>query len=92
MLRPPMRIRVQAFGMVRDLLRRSDFMLDLPQPATVLSAVTQIVDAAGPDARRLILSPDGTRLKIVVRLDGETARPDTPLYEGAGMKMMLGQH
>jgi hypothetical protein len=77
---------------VRDLLGQAEFELELAMGATVLGAVTQVANLAGPAARRLILSPDLQRIRVIVRVDGETAGPDTPLYEGAEMKLMHGQH
>jgi molybdopterin converting factor small subunit len=86
------RIRVLAFGAVRDLLGKAEFDLEVPPEATVLDAVTLIADLAGPAARRLILSPDLRRIRVIVRVDDETAGPDTPLHDGAELKMMHGQH
>jgi molybdopterin converting factor small subunit len=86
------RIRVLASGTVRDLLGKAEFDLELPTGATVLGAVTQIADAAGPSTRMLILSLDRRWIRVIVRVDGEPAGPDTALREGAEMKMMHGQH
>lgn len=86
------RIKVLAFGAVRDLLGKAQFDLEVPAEATVLDAVTQIADLAGPSARRLILSPDLRRIRVIVRVGDETAGPNTPLHEGVEMKMMHGQH
>jgi molybdopterin converting factor small subunit len=86
------RIKVLTYGMVRDLLARDEFDLELPAGTTVLAAVTQIAAAAGAGAERLILSPDRRRIKVIARVDGQVAGPDTPLHDGAELKLIHGQH
>lgn len=87
-----MLITVQTFGMVRSLLRQATFEIDAPPGTTVISAVQQLVEAASPHARRLILSPDERSLKVVAMMDGKTVGPDAVLHDGAELNLMLGQH
>ena len=84
-----MQVSVQTFSIIRTILGQKSFSLDLPEGATVRDAIQQIVELGGPEARKMILSPNGESLKIAVLINGASANLNTPLQEGTEMNLMV---
>jgi len=83
-----MQVTVKAFGMLRNLLGGQEFVLDLPEGATVREAVSRMIDLSGVSPN-ILLSPDGNNLKVRVIVNGDAAVLDSPLQDGAELSLML---
>lgn len=83
-----MQVTVKAFGMVRNLLGQQEFILDLPEDATVRAAIARLIELSGvsPD---VLLSADGNKLKVRAIVNGTAAVLDSALQDGAELNLML---
>jgi len=84
-----MQVNVQTFSMIRTILGQKTISLELPEGATVRDAIQQVVEMGGPEARKMILSPDGESLKIAVLINGASVGLNTPLNDGAEINLMV---
>lgn len=84
-----MPVTVRPFGIVRAVLGQKSFLLDLSEEATVRDAVDQLTEMGGPEARNILLSPDGNSLKVRAVVDGKAASLDSLLRDGAELSLML---
>ena len=84
-----MQVTVRPFGIVRAVLGQKSFLLDLPEEDTVRDAVDQLTEMGGPEARSILLSPDGKSLKVRAVVDGKAASLDSLLRDGAELSLML---
>jgi molybdopterin converting factor small subunit len=84
-----MPVTVRPFGIVRAVLGQKSFLLDLSEEATVRDAVDQLTEMGGPEARNILLSPDGNSLKVRAVVDGKAASLDSLLRDGAELGLML---
>lgn len=83
-----MQITVRSFGMIRNLLGQKEFLLDLPEGATVRDAITQVIDLSGVDPD-VLLSPDRNSLKVRAIVNGASNTLDSLLQDGAELNLML---
>lgn len=83
-----MQITVRSFGMIRNLLGQKEFLLDLPEGATVRDAITQVIDLSGVDPD-VLFSPDRNSLKVRAIVNGVSNALDSPLQDGAELNLML---
>ncbi len=84
-----MKVTVNSFGMIRNVLGQKTTEVEIPDGATVLSVVSGLAEQGGQRARNLILTPDGKALKIVVMLNGRSTTADTAVTDGSELNLML---
>ena len=84
-----MQVNVQTFSIIRNILGQKTIALELPEGAAVRDAIQQLVEMGGPEARKMILSPDGESLKIAVLINGASVGLNTPLHDGAEINLMV---
>ena len=75
-----MTIRIKLFAVLRDKAGISDLRLDLPQSATVSSAIETLV------ARHPNLKPFANRIAFAVNLD--RAAPETVLHDNDELALL----
>jgi molybdopterin synthase catalytic subunit len=75
-----MTIRIKLFAVLRDKAGMSDLRLDLPESATVSSAIEALV------ARHPALEPIARRIAFAVNLD--RAGPDTILHNNDELALL----
>lgn len=84
-----MQITVESFGIVRSVLGERRQQVEVAEGATVRDAIEKLLEKGGARARRLIVSPDGKGLKVLVMLDGKSIGPESILEDGAEISLML---
>ena len=84
-----MQITVQSFGAIRSLLGEKTQQVEAPDGATVRDVIDKLLEKGGARARKLILSPDGKTLKIMVMLAGKAVVSETTLQDGQEISLML---
>jgi molybdopterin converting factor small subunit len=84
-----MQITVESFGIIRSVLGERRQQIELPEGATVFDAIEKLLEKGGARARKLILSPDGKSLKVLVMLGGKSIGPETVLQDGVEISLML---
>ena len=84
-----MQVTVRPFGMVRAVLGQKEFLLSLPEKATVRDTIDQLIGMGGEEVRNALLSPDGNSLKVRAVIDGKAASLDSLLRDGAELSLML---
>ncbi len=84
-----MQITVESFGIVRSVLGERKQQVELNDGATVRDAVEKLLEKGGARARRLIVSPDGKSLKVLVMVSGQSVVQDAVLQDGAEISLML---
>ena len=84
-----MQVTVRPFGMVRTVLGQKEFLLSLPEEATVRETINQLIGLGGEEVRNALLSPDGNSLKVRAVIDGRAASLDSLLRDGAELSLML---
>ena len=84
-----MQVTVRPFGMVRTVLGQKEFLLSLPEEATVRETINQLIGLGGAEVRNALLSPDGNSLKVRAVIDGRAASLDSLLRDGAELSLML---
>lgn len=79
-----MRVKVRLWGVFQELSGKSEFILDMPQRATVGGVIDQLIRLYGERFKEELLQPGARRVKPYVKLllNGHGATLGSKLREG----------
>jgi molybdopterin converting factor small subunit len=77
-----MRVTVRLIGAPRVALKFKERDFEVAEGASVAGLVATIVEEVGPKAATYLLGVGGRGYSVVFVVNGESARPETPLTAG----------